>query len=223
MCFSAGASFTAGMVLSAIGIASIKKVQVRSQIPFAGIPLIFAIQQTFEGFLWLALTDPAYAYLEQFSTYTFLFFAQVVWPIWVPFSILILGAKEKRKTIEKILLAIGILVSLYLTYCLMTYTVQANAIGHHIAYRQDYPDSLSKYGGLLYIIATIIPPFFSAIKRMWTLGAAILISYIITTVFYEEYIVSVWCFFASIISISVYAIMWQIEPSPSMSIVEAAN
>jgi uncharacterized membrane protein len=43
------------------------------------------------------------------------------------------------------------------------------------------------------------------------LGVAIAISYIITAIFYEQYILSVWCFFASIISISVYVIMREIK------------
>jgi hypothetical protein len=42
---------------------------------------------------------------------------------------------------------------------------------------------------------------------MWLLGTTILISYIITTIFYVDYIVSVWCFFASVISVAVYIIM----------------
>lgn len=213
MCFSASASFGAGIVLSAISVVSIKKVKQPSQYAFACIPLLFAIQQYSEGFLWLSLTNPFYSSLQQITTYVFLFFAQVVWPIWVPFSILLLTEKEKRKSAEKILLLIGCLVSLYLAYCLLLYNVEAKITGHHIAYGQNYPAGLSNYGGALYIIATIVPPLLSPIRKMWTLGAAILISYIITTLFYTDYIVSVWCFFASIISISVYLIMFNVSPS----------
>ena len=59
---------------------------------------------------------------------------------------------------------------------------------------------------MLYIIATILPAFFSPVKYMRFLGAAIFISYIITQLFYTGYIVSVWCFFASVISIIVFII-----------------
>ncbi|MCA6438086.1 MAG: hypothetical protein IM600_06810 [Bacteroidetes bacterium] len=213
MCFSANASFGAGIVLSVISVASIKKVKRPSQFAFASIPLIFAVQQFTEGLLWVSLTNPLYAYLQQPSTYIFLFFAQVVWPVWVPLAILLLAEKEKRKMIEKILVVIGCLVSLCLAYCLLSFNVQAKVIGFHIAYAQDYPSGLNRYGGLLYVIATIVPPFFSPIKRMWTLGTAILISYIITTLLYTDYIVSVWCFFASVISILVFAIMYHINIS----------
>ena len=90
MCFSASASFGAGIVLSVIGIASLKKVQHASQIPFAALPLIFAIQQFSEGILWLVLPNLEYLILRQVITYVFLFFAQIVWPVWVPFAILLL-------------------------------------------------------------------------------------------------------------------------------------
>jgi thiamine transporter ThiT len=41
MCFSAGASFTAGAVICAVGIATVKEVQKPSQWIFASIPLIY--------------------------------------------------------------------------------------------------------------------------------------------------------------------------------------
>ena len=211
MCFSVEASFGAGIVLSVIGVASIKKVQSPSQIAFASIPLIFSVQQITEGFLWLALSNPVYASLQQVTTYTFLFLAQIVWPLWVPLAILLVEKEDKRKTIQKLLVAIGVLLSIYLAYCLLSYNVQAKIIGYHISYEQDYPVGLSLVGGVFYFIATIAPPFFSTIKMMWLLGLAILISYIITIIFYEDYFVSVWCFFASVISISVFVIMHGIK------------
>ena len=97
MCFSASASFGAGIVLSAIGIASIKKSETKPQLFFASIPLFFAVQQITEGFLWLALSKPDYALLRWPATYIFLFFAQVVWPFWVPFAILMLEKEQKQK------------------------------------------------------------------------------------------------------------------------------
>jgi hypothetical protein len=211
MCFSASASFGAGIVLAVIGVATIKKATHPSQIVFASIPLIFCVQQITEGFLWLALANRSSPLLQQFTTYTFLSFAQIVWPFYVPLAIFLLEKKEKRKVVSKILVGIGSIVSLYLTFCLMSFHVEARIIGYHISYQQDYPALLGNYCGAFYVIATIAPSFFSGIKRMWYLGAAILISYIMTEIFYTDYIVSVWCFFASIISIIVFVIMYEIE------------
>jgi uncharacterized membrane protein len=46
---------------------------------------------------------------------------------------------------------------------------------------------------------------------MWMLGTTVIVSYIITAIFYTDYIISVWCFFASIISIAIYVIIQSVE------------
>ncbi|MFV5692569.1 DUF6629 family protein [Flavobacterium sp. LT1R49] len=211
MYFSATTSFTAGIVLAAISVAVLKKVKKPSQIYFACIPIIFCVQQISEGFLWLALTKPYFAPLQQVSTYTFLFFAQVVWPLWIPFASLKLKKEEENVLFQWVLVVIGLSVALYLGYCLINYPVEAKIIGRHISYLQGYPIVFSSYGDLLYIIATVAPPLFSEIKKMWILSITIIISYIITTILYVDYIVSVWCFFSSIISISVLIVMNEIK------------
>ncbi|MFP5470878.1 MAG: DUF6629 family protein [Bacteroidia bacterium] len=207
MCFSASASFGAGAVLSVIGVASLKQVKTPSEIPFASIPLIFAVQQITEGLLWLSFADSGNASLQMVTSYVFLFIAQVIWPFWVPFSVFKIEPNVNRKKILGILVGLGSVVSLYLLFCLFNYTIEANIDGYHIAYMQDYPAALSKYGGMLYVIATIVPPLYCSLKRMSYLGLSILVSYVISTVFYQGYVVSVWCFFAAIISILVYAVM----------------
>jgi len=211
MCFSATASFGAGIVLSVIGIASIRKVEHPSQIIFASTPLLFAVQQIAEGILWVTLPNPAYVAIQQIITHLFLFFAQIVWPIWVPVALLLLEREATRKNMQKVLVGIGVLVSCYLAYCMLSYHVQAKIIGYHVAYEQDFPATFRTYVGALYIIATVAPPFFSHIKRMWLLGLTTLISYIVTTIFYDNYLVSVWCFFASVVSASIYVVMLEIK------------
>ncbi|MCF8408053.1 MAG: hypothetical protein K9G36_03685 [Crocinitomicaceae bacterium] len=214
MCFSANASFGAGIVLSAIGVITIKKAQSSSQLFFASIPLIFGVQQITEGFIWLSLVNPTYSFLKYGAIYIFLFFAQVVWPIWVPYSILKFESTKKQGMAAKLLVIIGAIVSLYLAYCLLTFPVDAKTTGSHISYIQHYPSAISKYCGFLYIVSTILPSFISVNRRMWLLGTSIFISYLITTIFYTDYVVSVWCFFASIISIVILTILQDQKHSP---------
>jgi hypothetical protein len=219
MCFSASASFGAGIVLAVIGVATIKKREQPSQIYFAAIPFLFCIQQISEGFLWLALQNPIFSPLEKPSIYIFLFLAQVVWPLWLPLAVLKLEQEKARKKMLLILLAIGMLVSFYLAYCLFSYNVHAKIVGYHISYQQDYPIRFGGYGDFLYIAATILPPLISSIKRMWILGIIILVSYIITMFYYVDNIISVWCFFASAISFMVLYILQLIknkEEKPSL-------
>lgn len=207
MCFSASASFSAGAVLSIIGVASITKAKHPSHLLFASIPLLFGIQQIAEGFLWVTLPIHDYEQIQKLFTYIFLFFAQTLWPIWVPLSILLLTPKISRKFSAKVLVACGFVLGICLFYCLLNFDVSAKIVEQHIVYYQDYPPSFRFIGVILYVLATIIPPFFSKIKYMWLLGTTILISYIITAIFYNHYLLSVWCFFSSVISLSIYLII----------------
>ena len=211
MCFSASASFGAGVVLTVIGIASIKKTHHKSQLFFASIPLIFGVQQVAEGLLWISLPNPDLISVQKIATLIFMIFAQIVWPLWVPIAILLLEKKQTRKIMQKILIGAGFLASGYLTYCLITFGIEAKIIGRHISYLTDYQDSLKIYYIILYALATIASSFFSHVKGMWMLGITILIAYVISALFYQYHILSVWCFFSSIISISIYFIMSNIN------------
>ncbi len=215
MCFSPTASFGASIVLSVIGIAAIKKTNKKSQLMFASIPLVFGIQQLLEGVLWLALPNPEMINLQRYFTYSFIFVAQVIWPIWVPVSILLMKKNRNsvKFSIQKILVVIGVVVGCYLGFCLLNYHVEAKIFVRHIRYLQDYPQQFKIYFMFLYALATIIPPLFSPVKGMWLLSASILVAYVITYIFYRQYVLSVWCFFSSIISLSVYFIMFKVFDS----------
>ncbi len=207
MCFSASASFGAGALLTVIGIATIRKTTHRSQLAFAAIPFIFGLQQLAEGVLWLTLHDPSQFLLQRIATYVFLFFAQVIWPLWVPVAIYQLARNPARLKLQKALAGIGFFVGAYLLYCLCVFDVKAEIASYHIRYIQDYPALPLHYGIIPYVLATIVPPFFSNVRRMWLLGASVAVSYILAALFYSNYLLSVWCFFASIISISIYVII----------------
>jgi hypothetical protein len=60
MCFSAGASFAGGVIITGIGVATIREVHKPSQMIFASIPVFFSVQQIMEGCLWLTLPDADY-------------------------------------------------------------------------------------------------------------------------------------------------------------------
>jgi hypothetical protein len=216
MCFSATASFGAGIVLSTIGIATIKKAQRREQLAFAAIPLLFAIQQFSEGFVWVGL-QTSNTLMASTGAYIFLFFAQVLWPFWVPWSVMILEKKEDRRIPQKILLGVSVLISAYLAWCLLSFNVDAQISSYHIKYQLDYPETFGKVGIALYVLVTITPPYFSHIKGMKILATIILGSYIITFIFYREYLLSVWCFFSALISVTNYFIIRAMSTSTAQN------
>ncbi len=207
MCFSPSASFGASAVLTGIGVASMVCARSTPQRILSCIPLLFAIQQFSEGVLWLALLNQVHANWEQPASYTFLIFAQVVWPIFMPFCMLVFEKHKERKRIMATLLLAGVILGSYLFYCLCTYSVKAIAQHQHIKYDLGFALSTKWFFGLLYFIPTIVSPLFSSVKRMPLLGYLFLVSYIISRLLFHFYVISVWCFFGAIISIVVLAIV----------------
>jgi hypothetical protein len=213
MCFSATASFVAGGVLMATGAAAIKVCQNKKHIPFASIPLLFGVQQVSEGFLWLALEKQQYSHWESNSTYFFLFFAQILWPFWVSFSIRLMELSPRIKQRLNFILWIGIIASTYLGYCLLNYNPKASISGYHIRYDLNFPFYFVWYSGLFYFIPTVIPTLISSIKNMKYLGLVILISFVISKLFYNEHLISIWCYFAAVLSSIVYLIIKRTQPA----------
>ncbi|MBK7566936.1 MAG: hypothetical protein IPI31_03845 [Bacteroidetes bacterium] len=207
MCFSETASFGAAAILTTIGVFTLKKVEKPNQILFASIPLIFAAQQFTEGFVWMSLLHPKYAGLEYISTFLFLFFAQVLWPLFVPLSMFIMEKTKSRKTILMSFAILGIVVALYRFYWLLDVNVEAKIIEQHITYKFDTRSDFTKFYSVVYFLTTVTSTFISSGKKMKTLGIAILISVIISRIFFYHYFISVWCFMAAIISVFVYIII----------------
>lgn len=207
MCFSATASFAAGAVITAIGVATELKVKKSSQRLFAAIPLIFGIQQIAEGFVWVSLQRPDFQFLQPICTYIFLITADVLWPVIIAASCLLMEENPKRRKILKVLLASGVVLSLYYAFCLLSFKVTPEILNCHINYAGEFPHFLLIPAFLVYLVVTIAPFFVSGIKGMPWLGIVLFLACVVSVIFYVQNLTSVWCFFAAILSIFIYLLI----------------
>lgn len=207
MCFSAQASFAGGIIISSIGIFTVRKVHKPSQILFASIPLFFGLQQITEGVLWLTIPLAAYAGIQNVATNIFLVMALVLWPLMIPLSVLFMEEVKKRRKILFMLLIIGAVLSVYHIYRLFSYDVIPQIKGFHIEYYAYSPKSLALISFLFYLVITIVPLFVSSIKRTHLLGILMTLSCLITAIFFTRFLTSVWCFFAALISVVIFWIL----------------
>jgi hypothetical protein len=207
MCFSASASFSAGIALTVVGALTLKKVNEPREIPLALIPLIFGVQQIAEGFVWLGLQHTAYASFELKAAYVFLFFAQVLWPTWVPFSMLLVEKKKRAQKILTFLLLCGVISSVFLCRGLIRGPISADCEGMHVAYHFFGSNSPESIISLMYFMAIVFSPFVSTFKNMWWIGVLVAASFLVAYLFYAFFLISVWCFFAAIISVTLYSVI----------------
>lgn len=201
MCFSATASFISGTALCVIGVATLKQTKAPAEIPFALIPLLFGIQQLTEGVIWLSF-NYSIPVLRQVMTYIYSLFSHFIWPIYVPFAIGIMEVVKWRKKVLLVLLVFGVTVGLFLLYWITAGPLNAEVISHHIVYISPHFYSVPVM--ILYFTATCISCFFSSHGFIRLLGVLLVLSLIGAQIAYSVALVSIWCFFAAILSLLVY-------------------
>lgn len=211
MCFSAGASFAGGAIITTIGVLTVRRNTEPSRRLFAAIPLVFGVQQVSEGFVWVALRSGGHEIMLAVATYVFLFAAVFLWPTMIPLSVMQMEPSRRRRKAMIALLVIGVATSLYYGSGLFFCDVRPEISSHHIRYANDFPRQLANVGFGAYLLATLVPHFISSVRRMWMFGTLIAASCLVTGIFYREYLTSVWCFFAAFISL---VILW-IVSSPA--------
>lgn len=201
MCFSAPASFIAGTALSVIGVAALRNTRVRSELPFAMIPLLFGIQQFTEGVIWLTFSYDA-PILKESMTYLYSVFSHVLWPIYVPLAMGIMEAVHWRKKAIFAFGAAGLAVGLYLLYYIVATPMVAEVVGRHIVY--DSPHFYLIPVMIVYLAATCVSCLFSSHGFVKLFGALMVLSFVAAYIIHVMALVSVWCFFAAIISLLIY-------------------
>ncbi len=220
MCFSAEASFGSGVILSIAGAIALNKTRTKSQIPFAAIPLLFSVQQFAEGFVWTAFRSNDVASWIIPSSYIFLVFALIIWPVWIPLSVWLLEKNPIRKKILFYSLMVGTFFALVLLFYLTRYPVDVSTDYYHIKYTFHSPFDFPLISKFLYLTSTVFSLLSSGTKNIRWLGAIILASYTLSILFFYENVVSVWCFMAAIASILIIAIIHNLnKENPGRTII----
>ena len=200
MCFSATASFIAGVSLSALGAVTVKKAERKTEIPFAMIPLLFGVQQIIEGMLWLSFRFDA-PLLNVTMTYAFTLFSHVLWPMYVPFAIGLVETVAWRKKAIRVFQFVGIAVGLYLLYLVVRFPVTSK-VEEHIVYVS--PHFYKAPMMALYLAATCVGAFFSSHKLINLFGILALLLFMVAYRVHAVAFFSIWCFFAAILSAVIY-------------------
>ncbi len=201
MCFSATASFSAGTVLLGIGALTLKSARRPCELPFAAIPLLFAIQQLTEGVIWLTFSADT-PLLNTVTTLVYSFFSHVLWPVYLPVAVLTIEPAGRRRRMLAALVVAGSALAIYLMYVLVAFSVVSRPTGQHVEY--DSPHFFVATVMALYLVSTTLSPLLSTLRGVKVFGALALLSFGAAYYFYATWFISVWCFFAALLSIVIY-------------------
>jgi hypothetical protein len=225
MCFSATASFVDGAALLPAGIYCVRKAvqKNRTYLPLATVPLVFSLQQFCEGLVWVGLGEDNGRLVESASV-VYLFLAVGFWPFWIPLSILLTETRRR----EQVLLAILTIVGLAWTWLYLPIAVQPSrwlvteVVHHSIHYDYGYlpgfrlaPAEMWRIGYLLIVCGPLVLACkrgrHSRAGRALRLlgGLAIVTAFGVSYFVYWYAFTSVWCFFASLLALSLCYVFYR--------------
>lgn len=163
--------------------------------------MLFAIQQSTEGVIWLTFSRDA-PLLNGVLTHVYSFFSHVLWPVYVPLAVLLMEPPGRRRHVLLAVVAAGTLVGAYLLYVLLAYPVVSWLVGQHIEYVS--PHFFAALTMTLYLIATTASLLLLMQVRVRIFfGAVSVLAFAVAYIFYAQWFISVWCFFAALLSVLV--------------------
>lgn len=217
MCFSATASFAASAVLLPLGAYSLKQSRQfkKPYWVFAIYPLAFGIQQAAEGWLWLLLEDPIQP-ATRLPALIFMFFSHLFWLFWVPLSSAMVEDHRFKRRLFFAIAALGGLygLSMYIPAVLYSDWLTLRLHQHSIVYdvRLFYDQEVPRLAvRALYAILVLLPLLATSHREVRSFGWLILASVIVASIYFVETFVSVWCYFAAIISAYIFYMLRRIQ------------
>lgn len=206
MCFSATASFTAAAVLAPAGVIGLGRAWRgdRRFLALCALPLLFAVQQAFEGLVWRAGAASDVAAVTRYSL-GYMFFSWLAWPVWVPFATYFLEPARRRPLYLVLAIVGGVLGGLqYIPY----FAHQGWLVTRFLPYAISYGGTellgfvIGREATYLIYLGVVIGPLLLSTERdAKVFGVLVTVVLAVTYAFFQFAYISVFCFGGALMSL----------------------
>ena len=199
-------NFAGSAALGGAGVATLTKVKHRRELLFAAMPLLFAIHQFTEGFVWLGLDGILSPAVAHDMGAAFMLYAQGLLPFLTPLAVWLFepNAKSRRRMLPFVVL--GGALTLYILWALTAFPLQVYIQRNSIVYMNQATNNTLV--AFLYVVVTCGALFFSEIRMMVVFGVANLMILLLVMVVKRYAFTSVWCAYAAVASVIILAYFW---------------
>ena len=199
MCFSPEADFTAGAVVAGIGVETLRRVRAPRELIVGALPLLFALHQLTEGFVWLGLRGQVSSGVGAVAKEVYIVYAHAVLPAIVPLGFTLLEPDRRRSRWMWPLACLGLLLGVYLLWQVTAYPVGAQPQAHCIDYTTHTPNDVLI--GALYVISTCGPALISSRPYLRWFGLVSLVGVIAVALVRVDELTSLWCLYVAFVSL----------------------
>ena len=188
---------------------------------FASLPVLFAVHQFIEGFVWLGLDGILSPAVAHDMGAAFMLYAQGLLPFLLPLSVLLFEPNGKSRRRMLPFLVLGGATTLYILWALTAFPLQLYVRGNSIVYINQATNNTTV--ALFYVIATCGSLFLSRIRMMVIFGAANLAILLVVMEVKRYAFTSLWCAYAAVASVIILACSGEARPSGRSSMPEVID
>jgi len=200
--FFAILNFTLSGAIAIVGILTLRKVSTPNEVVFASLPLLFALHQFTQGFVWLGMYHLIEPRALHMAEDIFVFYAQGFLQFLVPFALWLIEPAGIRKSLIGILTIIGALLMIYTMWGLSVQPTSVSIENNALAYLNPWTDKL--WVALIYVLTTCGSLILSSSIAIQLFGWLNLIGLTIIYLLKPYAFTSVWCLYAAAISVLLY-------------------
>jgi hypothetical protein len=198
MCYSVEADLVTGVGLLPVGALALREVRCVREVPFAALPLLFAVHQLLEALVWAGVEGDVPARVQAAAALGYVLIALPVLPTLFPLAVLLLEPRGARLRVAPFV-ALGVVVSAYLATVVLDGEVSVHAHPHGLVYGTGLEHDALWTG--LYIVSVIGPSLLSGHPSLVAFGLLNLIGLTAVGLLYAEAFLSMWCVWAALTSV----------------------
>ncbi|WP_297484352.1 DUF6629 family protein [Sulfurimonas sp.] len=191
-------NFTLAGAIGLVGLLTFTKVSTPQEVIFASLPLLFALHQFTEGFVWLGVGGHIEHRALELAAGIFIYYAQGVLPFLIPLSIWLIEKNGYRKKLLGLLTLLGLGLAIYTMYGLATMPSSVSVVNNTLYYKNPWTANI--YDAIIYILTTCGALMLSSSISVALFGVLNLIGLTIIFLLRPYGFTSLWCLYAAAIS-----------------------
>jgi len=195
-------NFTLSGAIGLIGIFTLRQLSTPNEVLFASLPLLFALHQFVEGFVWLGVGGYIEARALELASGIFIYYAQGLLPFIIPLSIYLIEKDSNRKKLLAILSTLGLFLAIYTMYGFYQSPSSVEVVNNTLYYSHPWTENI--YDASIYILTTCGSLMLSTSISVQIFGLLNFIGLVIIFLLRPYGFTSLWCFYAAVISTLLY-------------------
>lgn len=210
MCISASVSYSAAAVLVGTGLYAVRQAERRpAYLMWALVPVLFGLQQAFEGRVWQEL-DAGNAGAAVPFALGFHFFSHFLWLWWLPLCCYLVEPGKTGKLRKRVIGGCAIFGASAgtLVYSVMLFhpewmsvAVREHSINYDFSVTWRSSIHIPITPAALYALTILVPLLISSHRLIRIFGGLTALSMVLASASFGYAYVSVWCFFAAVLSL----------------------